>query len=140
MQIPDSARDLLASGPLGHVVALHADGRPHVTLAWAGLDGDDLVFSTFYDQHKMRDFARDPRVSISFQAKDHGGEGLHPYVVVEGRVTVSEGGALEVMDRLSPAYIGRDRFPLRDAPVGATFRVAIERIYGVGPWRGSEAS
>ena len=138
MRIPDSVRDLLATGPLGHVVILRADGRPHVTLAWAGLDGDDLVFSTFYDQHKVRDLRRDPRVTISFQAPEKAPEDvLHPYLVVEGRATITEGGALEVMDRLSPAYIGQDRFPMRDAPEGATFRVAIERLYGVGPWRGS---
>ena len=135
MTIPDAARELLATGPLGHVVTLHPDGRPHVTLAWAGFDGDELVFSTFYDQHKVHDLRRDPRVSISFQAGESRGEVLHPYLVVEGRVTVIEGGALEIMDRLSPAYIGQDRFPVRTHPAGATFRVAIQRIYGVGPWR-----
>lgn len=136
MKIPDSARELLATGPLGHVVTLHGDGRPHVTLAWAGLEGDDLVFATFYDQHKVRDLRRDPRVTISFQAPEKAPEDvLHPYLVIEGRATVIEGGALEVMDRLSPVYIGLDRFPTRDAPTGATFRVAIERIYGIGPWR-----
>jgi PPOX class probable F420-dependent enzyme len=140
MKIPASVRDFLATGPLGHVVALHTDGRPHVTLAWAGFDGDDLVFSTFHDQHKVRDLRRDPRVSISFQANEHHGEGLHPYVVIEGRATVTEGGALEVMDMLSPAYIGQDRFPMRDNPPGATFRVSVERIYGVGPWREDDAA
>ena len=137
MQIPDSVRELLATGPLGHVVTLHADGRPHVTLAWADLDGDDLVFSTFYDEHKTADLRLDPRVTISFQAPEKAPEDvLHPYLVIEGRASVAEGGALEVMDRLSPAYIGQDHFPVRDAPAGATFRVSIERIYGIGPWRG----
>jgi len=140
MTIPPSVRDLLSTGPLGHVVALHADGRPHVTLAWAGLDGDDLMFSTFYDEHKVHDLRRDPRVTISFQAPSKAAEDvLHPYLVVEGRVTITDGGALEVMDRLSPAYIGQDRYPMRDAPAGATFRVSIDRIYGIGPWRGSGA-
>ena len=96
MVIPDSVREFLATGPLAHVVALHADGRPHVTLAWAGPDGDELVFSTFFDQHKVRDFERDPRVSLSFQAIEHTGKGLHPYLVIEGRVTIVEGGALAV--------------------------------------------
>jgi PPOX class probable F420-dependent enzyme len=140
MTIPDPARELLASGPLGHVVALHADGRPHVTLAWVGFDGDELVFSTFYDQHKIADLRRDPRVTISFQAPEKAPEDvLHPYLVIDGRATVIDGGALEVMDRLSPAYIGQDRFPVRDAPTGATFRVEVERIYGIGPWRGARA-
>ena len=136
MTIPDSVRDFLSTGPFAHVVTLHPDGRPHVTLAWAGLDGDDLVFSTFYDRHKIADIRRDPRVTVSLQAREHAGEGLHPYLVIDGRARVIEGGALAVMDQLAPAYIGPGAiFPMRDAPAGATFRVAIERIYGVGPWR-----
>ena len=42
-KIPDSARDFLAPGLLGHVVTLNADGTPHVTLTWAGFEGDALV-------------------------------------------------------------------------------------------------
>ena len=137
MKIPDSVRELLATGPFGHVVTLHPDGRPHMTMAWAGFDGDDLVFSTFYDQHKMADLRRDPRVSISFQAREFHGQGLHPYVVIEGRASVTEGGALAVMDSLAPAYIGQDQYPMRDDPPGATFRVTVERVYGIGPWRGA---
>lgn len=134
--ISDSVRELLASGPFAHVVTLHPDGRPHVTLAWAGVDGDEVVFSTFFDQHKVRDLRRDPRVTLSFEAKENPGSGLHPYLVIEGRVRVEEGGALEVMDRLAPAYLGPGaRFPSRDVPAGATFRLTIERMYGIGPWR-----
>jgi PPOX class probable F420-dependent enzyme len=136
MRIPDPVRDFLATGPLAHLVTLHPDGRPHVTLVWAGLDGDELVFSTFYDEHKVADIRRDPRVTLSFQAKEHAGEGLHPYLVIEGRASVIDGGALAVMDHLAPAYIGPGAmFPMRDAPAGATFRASVKRIYGVGPWR-----
>ena len=138
MTIPDTVRDFLATGPFAHLVTLHPDGRPHVTLVWAGLDGDELVFSTFYDQHKIADLRRDPRVTLSFQAKEHSGEGLHPYLVLEGRARVIEGGALDVMDHLASAYIGPGaKYPMRDAPTGATFRATIERIYGIGPWRPS---
>ena len=136
--IPDTVREFLATGPFAHLVLRHADGRLHVTLAWAGLDGDELVFSTFYDRHKIADIRRDPRVTLSFQAKEHTGEGLHPYLVIDGQARVVDGGALEVMDALAPAYIGPGaRFPNREVPEGATFRVTIERIYGIGPWRGA---
>jgi nitroimidazol reductase NimA-like FMN-containing flavoprotein (pyridoxamine 5'-phosphate oxidase superfamily) len=84
--IPDAVRDLLATGLLAHVVTLDADGTPFVTLAWAGFDGDEIVFATFFetDQRKLRSLRRDPRVTLSFQAKEHTGEGLHPYVVIRG--------------------------------------------------------
>ena len=69
------------------------------------------------------------------------GEGLHPYLVIEGQARVSEGGALELMDRLAEHYIGPgQRFPMRDAPEGAVVRVSVDRIYGQGPWREDSSS
>lgn len=133
--IPQSVRDLLATGPLGHLVTLNPDGTPHVTLVWAGFDGDELVFGTFPDQHKLDSIRRDPRVVVSFAAKEHTGPGLHPYAVISGRGTVTEGDALPWMDHLSEVYIGPGaKFPWRDAPPGFVTRVAIDRIYGAGPW------
>ena len=133
--IPQSVRDLLATGPLGHLVTLDADGTPHVTLVWAGFDGDELVFATFPDQHKLESMRRDPRVAVSFQAHENTGPGLHPYAVISGRARVSEGGALEWMDHLAEAYIGPGKhFPMRNGPPGFVVRVEVDRIYGVGPW------
>ena len=138
VRIPPSVREFLATGPLAHVVTLAPDGTPHVSLAWAGFDGDEVVFATFFDteQHKLRNLRRDPRVSLSFQAHEHTGEGLHPYIVIRGRATLTEGGALEVMDRLAEYYIGPGAtFPLRDAPPGVVAHVTVEKVYGQGPWR-----
>jgi PPOX class probable F420-dependent enzyme len=136
VKIPDSVRELVATGPLAHVITLGPDGTPYVTLAWAGFDGDDLVWSTFYpDQHKIRNLRRDPRTVLSFQANEHTGEGLHPYLVIKGRATITDGGALEVMDRLAEVYIGPgQKFPMRDVPPGVVIRIAVEKIYGNGPW------
>ena len=135
MEIPQSVRDLLATGPLGHLVTLDADGTPHITLLWAGFDGDDLVFATFPDQHKLESIRRDPRVVISFQANENTAETLHPYAVISGRGRVTEGGALEWMDHLAQYYIGPgQQFPMRDVSPGFVTRVTVERIYGVGPW------
>ena len=139
--IPNAVREFLATGPLAHVVTLGPDGTPHVSLAWAGFEGDELVFATFFDadQHKIRNLRRNGRVTVSFQANEHTGQGLHPYLVIRGRATVTEGGALEVMDRLAEYYIGPgQKFPMREVPAGVVTRVAVERIYGVGPWRSAE--
>ncbi len=140
--IPQSVRDLIAEGPFAHVVTIGEDGAPHVTLAWAGFDGDEIVWSTFYDleQVKLRNLRRDSHITMSFEAKEHTGEGLYPYVVIEGRARITDGGALEVMDRLAPVYIGAERFPNRDVPPGVVVHVAIDRIYGVGPWKDADES
>lgn len=135
MKTPDSVHEFLGTGPLGHLVTLNVDGTPHVTLVWAGFDVDDLVFGTFPDQHKLESIRRDPRVVISFQANGFSGPGLYPYLVIEGRGTVTEGGALDWMDHLSEFYIGPgEKFPMREMPPGFLTRVKVDRIYGVGPW------
>jgi PPOX class probable F420-dependent enzyme len=137
-RIPESVQEFLANGLLAHVVTLDPDGTPHITLAWAGVDDDEIVMATFFnlDQKKLRNLRRDPRVVLSFEAKEHLGGGLHPYVVIQGRARVTEGGALEVMDNLAEFYLGPgQRYPLRDVPEGVVVRVAVERIYGQGPWR-----
>jgi PPOX class probable F420-dependent enzyme len=135
-EVTDGVRRFLEQGPLGHLVTLNSDGTPHVALIWAGLEGDELVFGSFFDSLKLDYIRRDPRVTISFQANEHEGEGLHPYMVVRGTARISEGGALPVMDRLAEYYIGPGaQFPFRDAGPGYVTRVTIERIYGVGPWR-----
>lgn len=134
-EISQSVRDLLATGPLGHVVTLNPDGTPHVTLAWVGVDGDELIWASFFDQHKLESLRGDPRITVSFQANEHTGEGLHPYLVVQGRARMSEGGSLEVMDRLAEVYIGPGAvFPMRDAPEGFVIHVTVDRTYGLGPW------
>ncbi len=138
-EIPQSVRDFLATGPLGHVVTIDPDGTPHVTLAWVGVDGEELVWSTFFDQHKIECLRRDERIAISFQAHEHSGPGLHPYLVAEGTARIDQGGALEVMDRLAEYYIAPGaKFPVRDFPPGLVVHVAVDRFYGVGPWAGDE--
>ncbi|HEX2499320.1 MAG TPA: PPOX class F420-dependent oxidoreductase [Actinomycetes bacterium] len=136
--IPDAVRTFLATGPLAHVVTLDPDGTPHVTLSWAGFDGDQIVMATFFNltQKKLANIRRDPRLVLSFQANEHTGEGLHPYLVVQGRGQITEGGALEVMDRLAEYYLGPgQRYPIRDVPDGVVVNVTVDRIYGQGPWR-----
>lgn len=135
--IPASVREFLATGPFAHLVTLNPDGTPHVTLSWAGFEGDELALATFAPaQRKVHNIRRDPRVVVSCQADSYEGEGLHPYVVIQGRARITEGGALEIMDRLAEHYIGPgQQYPMRDVPEGATIHVTVERIYGQGPWR-----
>jgi PPOX class probable F420-dependent enzyme len=118
------------------VVTLDPDGTPHITLAWAGFDIDELVMATFFNlgQRKLENLRRDHRVVLSFHAKEYDGQGLWPYAVIQGRVDrIAEGGALEVMDRLAEFYLGPgQRYSLREAPEGVVTHVSVERIYDQG--------
>ena len=134
--IPESARNVLESDALAHVVTLGPGGEPHVTLAWVGLEGDEIVFATLPDQRKLADIRRDPRVAISIETATVNGYGLTEYLVVYGTARVTEGGGPEVLQRLAHTYLGPDvKFPpMPDPPPGFVTRVTVERLGGVGPW------
>ncbi|MEX0869687.1 MAG: TIGR03618 family F420-dependent PPOX class oxidoreductase [Nitriliruptoraceae bacterium] len=129
-----AAIDLITSGVHGHVVTLDPDGRPHVTLAWCDVDDGDLVFATLFDQRKLRNLRADPRIAISFEARDAHGALLTPYLVVRGTATIEPGGAPELLRRLDPRYLEEDIDfpPLPDPPPGYITRVVIDEVAGTG--------
>ena len=43
MILPESARELIESGALGHLVTVGRDGTPQVTCIWVGIDRDQPV-------------------------------------------------------------------------------------------------
>ena len=136
MSLPPSAQEVVSSTALAHLVTLDADGAPHVTIAWAGLDDDDIVIATLPDQRKLKNIRRDPRVALSFETSHVNDFGLTEYLVVYGHATVTDGGAPELLQRLAHTYLGPDvKFPpMPDPPPGYVTRIAVERVGGIGPW------
>src|SRR5712691_3843533 len=135
--LPESARALVESGALAHLVTLNRDGSPQVTCIWVGMDGDEIVAGhLFRTQQKVRNIERDPRVALSIEGEEMSEIGLRHYLVVHGRATIAEGGAPELLQRLAHVYLGPDvKFPpMPDPPPGVVTRIAVERIGGVGPW------
>lgn len=137
MQIPQAARDVLESDALAHVATIDPDGKPQVTLAWVGLEGDDIVLATMPNQRKLENLRRDPRVTISLETAKKNAWGLNEYLVVYGRAEVTEGGAAEMLQKLAHTYLGPDvTFPgMPDPPPGYVTRVEVLRLGGVGPWK-----
>ena len=131
-----AARELLESDALAHVVTIDEDGGPQVTLAWVGIEGDEIVLATMPEQRKLRNLRRDPRIALSVQSTTRNEWGLLEYLVVYGTARVTEGGAGEMLQRLAYTYIGPDVvFPnMPDPPPGFVTRITPERIGGVGPW------
>jgi PPOX class probable F420-dependent enzyme len=134
--IPEPVKEVLASDAPAHVVTLNEDGMPQVTMAWVGLDGDQIVFGTIPDQRKLRNLRRDPRVALSIPTQKKNPFGLIEYLVVYGRAEIVEGGAPELLQQLARTYLGPDvKFPpMPDPPPGFVTRVTVERYGGVGPW------
>ena len=139
MALPDSAKEIIRGGALGHLVTLGGDGRPQVTCVWVGVDGDDLLTAHLNpSQRKVENVRRDPRVTVSFEGSEVRPPGLQEYVVVHGRASVEEGGAPELLQELAHTYLGPDvRFPpMDDPPPGVRLRIVVERVGGIGPWAG----
>ena len=136
IQLPDSARTLINSGAVAHVVTLNEDGSPQMSAAWVGLDGDEIVIATLFDQRKLRNLRRDPRISLSVPSTNTNEWGLLEYLVVYGTARITEGGAAETLQTLAHTDLGPDVvFPaMPDPPAGFITRVTPERLGGVGPW------
>jgi PPOX class probable F420-dependent enzyme len=134
--IPEPVRAVLTSGRLAHLATVDPDGWPHVTCAWVGLDGDEIVIATLPDQRKLKNIRRDPRVSLSVETSNLNPYGLTEYLVVYGRARVVEGGAPELLQQLAYTYIGPGvKFPpMPNPPPGYITRITPERFGGVGPW------
>jgi PPOX class probable F420-dependent enzyme len=134
--LPDTARELLGSNAVAHVVTVDEDGAPQVTAAWVGVEGDEIFFATLPDQRKLRNLRRDPRVAMSVPSTRTNEWGLLEYLVVHGTARVTEGGAAEMLQRLAYTYLGPEVvFPnMPDPPPGFVTRITPERLGGVGPW------
>jgi PPOX class probable F420-dependent enzyme len=139
MKLPESARKLVESDSLSHLVTLNPDGSPQVTCIWVGLDDDEIVSGHLLaDQRKLQNVARDPRVALSIEGTEIQPPGLKQYLVVHGRARLVEGGAPELLQRLAYIYLGPGVGfpPMDDPPPGKVMRITPERIGGVGPWTG----
>jgi PPOX class probable F420-dependent enzyme len=134
--IPDSAREIIESPRLAHLVTLNDDGSPHVTCVWVGLDGDEIVCGHVPYLRKLENIERDPRVALSIEGAEVGDHGLKDYLVVYGTARVTEGGAPELLQELAHTYLGpeTDFPPMPNPPSGYITHISVERIAGAGPW------
>ena len=136
MKIPDSIRQVIAKAPLSHLTTINADGAPQVTVVWVGIENDEFVIGHLARHQKVKNITRDPRVSLSFLSDKTNAQGRE-YVVVHGNARVTDGGAVELLQRLAPLYLGPGSdFPpasMRDIP-GYITRVTPTRFSGIGPW------
>jgi PPOX class probable F420-dependent enzyme len=136
-RLSSEAHELLASAAVASVVTLNADGSPHVSSAWVGVEEGEIVFATMDDQKKLRNIRHDPRVALTLHADRINQWGLREYLVIYGTARITEGGAADMLQQLAWTYIGPEAvFPGRpDPPPGYITRVRVESISGVGPWQ-----
>jgi PPOX class probable F420-dependent enzyme len=137
MKIPQSLREVIEKGPYAHLTTLNRDGSPQVTVVWVGIEGDEFVMGHLAVHQKVKNIRRDPRVALSLLSDKTNAQGLREYAVAYGNARVTEGGAVALLHRLAPIYLG----PKADYPppsmqniAGYVTRIALARFTGIGPW------
>ena len=106
MPISDAVRQLIARGPLAHVVTLNADGSPHVSLAWVGVEDDEVVIGTIPDQVKLRNLRRfleegdKAKVTLRFRGREMAHQELGMRVLERVRDDLTELAQVEAMPKL----------------------------------------
>jgi PPOX class probable F420-dependent enzyme len=137
LKIPQSIRELIATAPLSHLTTLNSKGGPQVTVVWVGVEDDEFVIGHLAVHQKVKNIRRDARVALSMLGDKTNAQGLREYLVVYGNARVTEGGAVELLHRLTPIYLGpKADFPpaaMRNIP-GYITRITPARFGGIGPW------
>ncbi|MEU4192745.1 PPOX class F420-dependent oxidoreductase [Kribbella sp. NPDC026611] len=138
MQIPESARGVLESSALAHLVTINPDGSPQVSVVWVDVDGDELVSAHLPENRKVKNIRRDGRVVLSLESGRINENGLAEYLVITGTARIVEGGAVDVLRKLAKVYVGPDAdfLPGDEYPPGYLTRITVDKIGGVGPWAG----
>jgi len=142
VKIPQSVSELIAKAPLAHLTTLNANGSPQVTVVWVGVENDEFVIGHLATHQKVKNIKRDARVALSMLSDTTNAQGLHEYLVVYGNARITEGGAVQLVQRLAKLYLGPTAdFPpaaMRNIP-GYITRITPARLSGVGPWAQSTA-
>jgi len=134
--LPDSARAVLESSALAHLVTLNPDGSPQVTVVWVGIDDDEFVCAHMGVWKKVQNMQREPRVALSMLGHGKNALGLQEYLVVYGRARITEGGGAALLQRLAYTYLSPTVVfppePIRSQP-GYITHIMPDRFTGTGP-------
>jgi len=137
MKIPQSVREVIAKGPLTHLTTLNRDGSPQVTVVWVGIEGEEFVMAHLALHQKIKNIRRDPRVAMSLLDDKTNSQGMRQYVVAYGNAKITEGGAVPLLMRLAPTYLGPGAVyppPSMRNIAGYVTRITPARFSGIGPW------
>jgi hypothetical protein len=108
-------------------------------VVWVGIENEEFVIGHLHlpTYQKVKNIRRDPRVVLSMLSDTTNAQSLREYLVVYGDARVTEGGAFDLLQRLSRLYLGSNAdYPpaaMRNIP-GWITRITPTRFAGVGPW------
>jgi len=102
--MPSDLLDLLATDVVATVAAHRPDGSIAQYQMWVDYDGAHVLLSSAVGSQKARNWARDPRVTLSVVDR----RDPWRFLVIRGRVVETRPDAgLELIDRVSHRYVGQ---------------------------------
>jgi PPOX class probable F420-dependent enzyme len=103
IRLPEAARELFDAANFVTVATIDPDGRPQLSIVWAKLDSDDLLFSTIKGRRKYSNLLRDGRATALVSPNGDG----YRYVELRGSVTVVDDPQAALIEELSLKYTGQ---------------------------------
>ncbi|HLE14193.1 MAG TPA: PPOX class F420-dependent oxidoreductase [Anaerolineales bacterium] len=123
-------KQFLTKKPRTAVLATtRADGSPHAAPIWFELDGDELVFTTWYSTVKAANLVRDPRLALVVDDETP----PYAFVLIEGTAALDPAAddLLYWTTRIAGRYLGEELAP----SYGARNAVPGEWLVRVTPTR-----
>jgi PPOX class probable F420-dependent enzyme len=123
--IPNDYLDLFEKKSFGHLATLMPDGTPHVTSVWVDFDGQHVLINSARGRLKDRNMRARPQVALQIPDPDNSDR----YLLIRGPVVdITEDGADEHLDSLSPRYLGKEFYP-----PGMRFPGEVRCLYRIEP-------
>lgn len=104
VHIPESHRDLLAAPYCPVLATVMPDGSPQTTPVWCVLDGDTVQINTMSAFRKAKNMRANPRVTLLALDPQNPQRNIEIRGIV---VEMTEDGALDHLDALTQAYLGK---------------------------------
>lgn len=126
-EIPDSHKDLIDGPVLAVFTTLMPSGQPQSSIVWCDYDGTHVRVNTTRERQKGKNVMRDPRVTLlAIDPQDSG-----RWIEIRGRVTITEEGVIEHLDKLTREYTERPKFygdlvPVEQRPLDSRIICLIE--------------
>ncbi|WP_203994448.1 PPOX class F420-dependent oxidoreductase [Sphaerisporangium rufum] len=126
MEFDDRTSRLLDGRNFATVATLDPDGGPQTSVVWFARDGNTVVFSALAGRRKVKNLARDPRVSLTVYDREN------PYhsVDIRGTAQIVEDREKSLPRRLSQKYLGEDPPAEREEMLRVIVRVTPHKITG----------
>jgi PPOX class probable F420-dependent enzyme len=124
VQLSDTAKALFDGTPFVSVATIQPDGSPQLSVVWARMDGDDVLFSTVEGRRKHLNLVRDPRLTLMVNPAD----APYGYVEVRGEATLSTENGRALIDELSQRYLGREYMAEPPETVRVVVRVTPHKV------------